>query len=155
MTFVVHSCEPTYPPLAQLVEQLALNETVVGSNPTGGTTQKAVPPRCCSSFYFAQLVSRVHQNGHRVGFLLNERSFSKKLYSANFRDRENWQNERKNVGDEVSPYDHTRKIRFPVPFLRAIGYHAAIAQVVKLVDTSALGADAERRAGSSPVLGTK
>ena len=37
---VVHSGAPTFPPLAQLVEQLALNQTVLGSSPRGRTSDK-------------------------------------------------------------------------------------------------------------------
>ena len=39
--YVVRSKVKIYAPIAQLVEQLALNETVVGSNPTGCTGRSA------------------------------------------------------------------------------------------------------------------
>lgn len=41
---------PTQPLVAQLVEQLALNQTVVGSNPTGGTTSLAPNTRVLGAF---------------------------------------------------------------------------------------------------------
>ena len=42
----------------------------------------------------------------------------------------------------------------PLFFLLFMRYSSAYAQVVKLVDTPALGAGAARHGGSSPLLGT-
>jgi hypothetical protein len=135
--------------VAQLVEQLALNETVAGSNPAGGTHAKS--HRKVLILYMCNRASRLrglragfedpavvfhtfrsnekptgctvpvgeescreHQTNHFAVFLFYsvgspsppERTpwatfssvikyFKRKLHSANFSDRENWQNEQK------------------------------------------------------------
>ena len=51
-----------YAPIAQLVEQLALNETVVGSNPTGRTITKNKGYLPCL-FCYQCVLSRIRTEG--------------------------------------------------------------------------------------------